>query len=119
MFFNNSRKIALLEQQVDLLERKLALVSDFQDLQNKVIGDVIETLCRTLEGQTKLDLEQKAFFADYLLHKTQKYHVVKDGNGKFQPDRIELSAERELALMQSLTKALDALESANKLNPST
>ena len=45
------------------------------------------------------DTDVKLLMTDYLLHKAQSYHVIKDEEGRFKPTRLEMSTEKEFLLM--------------------
>jgi vacuolar-type H+-ATPase subunit D/Vma8 len=104
LFFNNNKE---LENRIKLLEATIAVMLDTQDALIKAFV--------TLDDEAKrLDLEQRYHLVDYLLHKSHKYHVIKDKDGKFQFDRLEISPEREANLMSMMVSISDKLDESKK-----
>ena len=106
MFFNNNKE---LENRIKLLEATIAVMLDPQDA-------LIKAFVSLDDEAKRLDLEQRYHLVDYLLHKSHKYHVVKDGDGKYKFDRLEISPEREANLMSMMVNIADKLEATDNLN---
>ena len=104
MFFNNNKELG---SRIKLLEATIAVMLDTQDALIKAFD--------SLDGEAKRqDLEQRYHLVDYLLHKSHKYHVVKDGDGKYKFDRLEISPEREANLMSMMVSISDKLDESKK-----
>lgn len=98
MFFYKSKE---LENRVAALEEQVVLLS-------KITDELINLWAEN-------DTDVKLLMTDYLLHKAQSYHVIKDEEGKFKPTRLEMSTEKEFLLMEVKAK----LERGNNLGSSS
>jgi hypothetical protein len=106
LFFNNNKE---LESRIKLLEATIAVMLDTQEA-------LIKAFVSLGDEAKRLDLEQRYHLVDYLLHKSHKYHVVRDGDGKYKFDRLEISPEREANLMSMMVNIADKLEATDNLN---
>lgn len=100
MFFNRTKE---LEARVADLEKTISVMLDTQEA-------LIKAFIAVDDNTKRLKLETDYHLVDYLLHKSHKYHVIKDSDGKYKFDRLEISPEREASLMSLMVNISEKLD---------